>query len=216
MLRTPETPSMPRYRAGKSSAFTPQSRRAVQTPRERERRERERARQRERDCSTSSDRMRRLERKKRFENPSDVTSPPTSPIVMLRVGPQKRLFAAHEAILSISPFFAAQIQSQNHIQVQAQIQTPTPTPSRARTPPRNKLIDLPEEQAEVLSCILEFLYKGDYYPRLRHNANKQTWELEDADLNPSSSDGDGDLSAGAMATVYHHQAGCVILRDTAV
>ncbi|KAJ6080328.1 hypothetical protein N7467_010081 [Penicillium canescens] len=154
--------------------------------------------------------MRHLERRKRFENPPDVRSPPTSPIVMLRVGPQKRLFAAHEAILSASPFFAAQVQSQ--------VQTQTPTPSRTRTPPRHpsKLIDLPDEQAEVLSCVLEFLYKGDYYPRLRHNATKRAWELEDVDTDTAGSDGDGELSQGAMATVYHHRAGCVILRDTAI
>ncbi|OQD84446.1 hypothetical protein PENANT_c013G02496 [Penicillium antarcticum] len=161
--------------------------------------------------------MRRLERRKRFENPPDVTSPPASPVVMLRVGPQKRLFAAHEAILSTSPFFAAQIQSQN--QAQAQVQKPTPTPSRTHTQTRttrsrNKLIDLPDEQAEVLSCVLEFLYKGDYYPRLRHNTNKQTWELEDVDIETTGSD--GELSGSAMATVYHHKAGCVILRDTAI
>jgi hypothetical protein len=146
---------------------------------------------------------------------------------MLRVGPQKRLFAAHEAVLNASPFFAAQIQSQNEAQTQTRTPLQTPTPSRtpSRTRHRNKLIDLPDEQAEVLSCVLEYLYKGDYYPRLRHNASKRTWELEDVDIDTGSSgDGNGDgkgpgngeLSQGAMATVYHHQAGCVILRDTAV
>lgn len=121
---------------------------------------------------------------------------------MLRVGPEKRLFAAHEAILSTSPFFASHCASQ----------TPSPTARRPRLPlqPPGKRIDLPDEQPEVLSCVLEFLYKGDYYPRLRHNSRNQTWGLEDAGVETA-----GDLSQ-ATATVFHHRAGGVILRDTAI
>lgn len=124
---------------------------------------------------------------------------------MIRVGPEKRLFAAHEAVLRASPFFA------DHCAAQ----TPSPTAPRPRPPlqPPGKRIDLPDEQAEVLSCVLEYLYKGDYYPRLRHNSKKQTWELED----PGTDTG---VSAGelgqATATVFHHRAQGVILRDTAI
>jgi hypothetical protein len=71
-----------------------------------------------------------------------------------------------------------------------------------------KHIELPEEQPEVLSCVLEYLYKGDYYPRLQRNSQRQTWELEDG-----ATDSDGQ-SVGA--TVYHHVARAVILRDTAI
>lgn len=119
---------------------------------------------------------------------------------MLRVGPEQRLFAAHESILSASPFFAEYCSPESpspssrpfiHNQ-NAQIQHPT------------KRIELPDESPEVLSCVLEFLYKGDYYPRLRHNSRRRTWELED-------SDGNGNPAA----TVYHHRGG-LILRDTAI
>ena len=58
--------------------------------------------------------------------------------------------------------------------------------------------------------MLEYLYKGDYYPRLRHNSRKQTWELEDAGTEVG-----GELSQ-ATATVFHHRVGDVILRDTAI
>jgi hypothetical protein len=33
--------------------------------------------------------------------------------------------------------------------------------------------------------VLEYLYKGDYYPRLLHNKRKNSWELEEADDNVS-------------------------------
>jgi hypothetical protein len=120
---------------------------------------------------------------------------------MLRVGPEKRLFAAHEAILSTSPFFASHCASQ----------TPSPSARRPRPPlqPPGKRIDLLDEQPEILSCVLEYLYKGDYYPRLRLNSRKQ-WELEDA-----ATETVGELSQ-ATATVFHHRIGGVILRDTAI
>lgn len=117
---------------------------------------------------------------------------------MLRVGPEKRLFAAHEAILCASPFFASQCRD-----------TPSPTTRvHPRIPYPGKRIDLPDEQAEVLSCVLEYLYKGDYYPRLRHNAQRRVWELEDAAV-----DATGQTPG---ATVLHHRAGALILRDTAI
>ncbi|KOS43219.1 hypothetical protein ACN38_g5854 [Penicillium nordicum] len=204
--RTPESPIPGRYRATKASAFTLQSRR---TPRERIR---DRAsKDKERDSSGSGSgsigsKTRRVEQRRRFEKPPDVTTPPTSPIVMLRVGREKRLFAAHETILRTSPFFAAHCTAQ----------TPNPNAPRPRLAqkPPSKLIDLPEEQAEVLSCVLEYLYKGDYYPRLRHNSRTQTWELEDADAGVGAGTS-GELGQ-ATATVFHHRARGVILRDTAI
>ncbi|KAJ5679134.1 hypothetical protein N7462_007378 [Penicillium macrosclerotiorum] len=183
--RTAHAPSDPfsRYRATKASAV--RSRRT-------------------RDSSSSGGSRRpALERRRRPERPGGLECPPdgltpSSPIVMLRVGPGQRLFAAHEAILTTSPFFAAQCAAQ-----------PISPPSRAHPIPHpTKQIDLPDEQPEVLSCVLEFLYKGDYYPRLRHNSQRRTWELEDAALDAER------LSPGA--TIWHHAVGDVVLRDTAV
>ncbi|KAJ5893390.1 hypothetical protein N7495_005081 [Penicillium taxi] len=117
---------------------------------------------------------------------------------MIRVGPEKRLFAAHESIINASPYFRTLSQAQ------------PPSIPTTHIHHSGKYFNLPDELPEVLSCILEFLYKGDYSPRLRHNANSQTWELEE---NQSEKEGDG---ASPGVTVYHHGAKAVILRDTAI
>lgn len=63
----------------------------------------------------------------------------TSPIVTFTVGREGRLFAAHEDVLSASPFFAAACRGQF---LEAQ----------------SKRIDLPDEEPEIFSCVLEYLY----------------------------------------------------------
>ncbi|KAF9889937.1 hypothetical protein FE257_006811 [Aspergillus nanangensis] len=111
-------------------------------------------------------------------------------VITLTVGPEKRLFAAHKDILCVAPFFATAYANA----------APDDFPSRR--------IDLPDEQPEVLSCILEYLYKGDYYPRLLHNRRRDTWELETASLDKEGQ------SHGA--TIFHKGVGAEILKDTAV
>jgi hypothetical protein len=76
-------------------------------------------------------------------------------------------------VLANSPFFAAVCREQL-------LEAPT------------KRIDLPEEIPEVFSSILEYLYKGDYYPRLVHDKRRNAYELEDTA-------GHG----GPETTVYH-------------
>ena len=49
-----------------------------------------------------------------------------------------------------------------------------------------KKILLEDEEPEVFSAILEYLYKGDYYPRLLHNQQQDSWELEDSHSIPAS------------------------------
>jgi hypothetical protein len=63
----------------------------------------------------------------------------TSPIITLTVGREGRLFAAHEDVLSLSPFFAAVCRGK-FLDAQSQ------------------RIDLPEEEPEIFSCVLEYLY----------------------------------------------------------
>ena len=63
----------------------------------------------------------------------------TSPVVTFTVGREGRLFAAHEDVLSLSPFFAAACRGQF-------LET------------ESKRIDLPDEEPEIFSCILEYLY----------------------------------------------------------
>ncbi|KAL2218788.1 hypothetical protein M432DRAFT_388337 [Thermoascus aurantiacus ATCC 26904] len=131
---------------------------------------------------------------RRAEKAQNPDSPPvgsslTSAIITICVGPERRLFAAHEDVLCVSPFFAACCRGQlfeSH----------------------SKRIYLPDEQPEILSCILEYLYKGDYYPRLLYNRPRNSWELEDAGM-----DNGGQSSE---STIFHQAVGAVILKDTAI
>jgi hypothetical protein len=128
---------------------------------------------------------------------NECVSPPlTSAIITLVVGEDQRLFAAHEDVLCHSPFFAMACKDQFF-----------ETNSRR--------IALPDEEPEVFSCILEYLYKGDYYPRLMHDKRRNTWFLEGAE--PTTPDlKAGGRAGGVEATIYHPGVGDVILRDTAV
>ena len=137
----------------------------------------------------------------------------TSPIVTFTVGKEGRLFAAHEDVLSLSPFFAAACRGQF---LEAE----------------SKRIDLPDEEPEIFSCVLEYLYvclpvrysykyllttplqKGDYYPRLMHNKRKNSWDLEDAvsSPNPENPGGRGSVEA----TIYISSVGQNLLRDTVI
>jgi len=125
-----------------------------------------------------------------------LESPPvgstlTSPIVTLVVGREQRLFAAHEDVLCHSSYFAAALKG-NFLDG------------------TSKKIDLPDEEPEILSCVLEFLYKGDYYPRLLHNKRRNTWDLENAQ----------DVKLGGRgqseSTVYLSSVGGDVLRDTII
>jgi hypothetical protein len=126
-----------------------------------------------------------------LESPTD--SPLLSPIVTLVVSRDQRLFVAHENILSRSPFFASVLRDQFPIGSV------------------NKALVLPDEEPEVLSCILEFLYKGDYTPRLQRNKSRKTWELES--FQDTTHPGGSGLS---QATIFHSGVGDLVLRDTAV
>lgn len=124
------------------------------------------------------------ERSRKPQNPPQGSNL-TSPIVTLCVGAEQRLFAAHEDILSTSPFFAAICRGQF-------LESTT------------KRVNLPEELPEVFSSVLEYLYKGDYYPRLLHNKRRNAWELEETAENNTES------------TVYHMGCAQVLLKDTLV
>lgn len=118
-------------------------------------------------------------------------SPLTSSIVTIVVGHERRIFAAHEDVLSRSAYFASVFKDQF-------------------LEPNGKKVDLVDEEPEVLSCILEFLYKGDYFPRLLHK-RRHTWELEDAqDVYKTGGRG------SSMATMFHSGVNAELLRDTVV
>jgi len=157
----------------------------------------------------STDRVEKVTRlKKSFKDQSKLSklhksvqeSPPigstiTSPIVTLTVGREGRLFAAHEDVLCLSPFFAAACRGKF---LEAQ----------------SKRIDLPDEEPEIFSCVLEYLYKGDYYPRLLHNKRRSSWELEDAEKSPNPENGGG--RGSTEATTYISGVGEHLLRDTVI
>jgi hypothetical protein len=111
----------------------------------------------------------------------------TSSIITLVVGREQRLFAAHEDVLCISPFFQAACRGQF-------------------MESESKRITLPDEEPEIFSSVLEYLYKGDYYPRLIHNKRRNTWELET-----------GEGGTGSVeSTVYHHGVDGELLKDTVI
>ncbi|KAJ5561715.1 hypothetical protein N7461_000476 [Penicillium sp. DV-2018c] len=126
----------------------------------------------------------------KVDRPS-MGSPLTSPIITMIVGRDQRLFAAHEDVLSVSPFFSDALKEQF-------LEDGT------------KQLTLPDEEPEILSCILEYLYKGDYYPRLLRK-NRGSWTLENAqDVNQTGGRGSSE------PTIFHPGVGDLVLRDTVV
>lgn len=143
-----------------------------------------------------------------------------SPIITMVVGRDQRLFAAHEDVLALSPFLASACRDGFFAGGEG------------------RRIFLPDEEPEVFSCVLEFLYKGDYSPRLVHDKRRNLWQLEGDETSASPKIGGrvgglfdnkvggsprGGLFGGgaakstaATATLFHPAAGDVILRDTAV
>lgn len=157
---------------------------------------------------------------------TDAANLAPSPIVTLTIGGEGRLFAAHEDVLCQSPFFKQALRGGYLEASYAQ----------------SRRIVLPDEEPEVFSAVLEYLYKGDYYPRLLHNKHRNSWELEDSSLRrgeamPNTSPqienttygggcaaitGTGSVPssprhpAAVEATIYLPSAGHHILRDTVV
>lgn len=116
----------------------------------------------------------------------------TSPIITMVVGQDQRLFAAHEDVLSISPYFRTALK-EKFLEGGA------------------KQLALPDEEPEIISCVLEYLYKGDYYPRLLHGKRRDSWHLEDAQDNT-----DNGGRGSSEATFFHPGVGDLVLRDTVV
>lgn len=73
-------------------------------------------------------------------------------------------------------------------------------------PQTGKRLHLPDDEPEIFSSILEYLYKGDYYPRLIHNKRRNSWEIEQLDEERGSGE----------TTIYHHAIDGDILKDTVI
>ena len=72
--------------------------------------------------------------------------------------------------------------------------------------PVTKRIALPDEEPEIFSSVLEFLYKGDYFPRLVHNKRRNSYELESM----------GDDERTVESTVFHRGVEGDLLKDTVI
>jgi hypothetical protein len=101
-----------------------------------------------------------------------------SAIITISVGPSQRLFAAHEDVLCKSTHFAQHCRAQF-------FET------------SGKRVDLPNEEPEVFSAVLEYLYKGDYSPKLSYDKKRATWFLEDND----GSTGESTINQGVGGSV---------------
>lgn len=138
-----------------------------------------------RDHAVSKSRLEKSFRAAPVEESPSVASSLPSAVVTLIVGRDQRLFAAHEDLLCLSPYFQVVCRGQNAV-------------------PDNKRIALPDEEPEVFSCVLEYLYKGDYTPRLVHDKRRDSWSLESA--------GRGQ----AEPTVYNYAMDRQVLKDTVI
>lgn len=130
----------------------------------------------------------------------------TSPIITLVVGCDARLFACHEDVLSISPFFAAALKGQFYESTSKTVELLDEYVSFSYTV-YAVLMHHPREP-EIFSSVLEYLYKGDYYPRLLHDKRRNSWQLEDA----QDANGRGPVES----TVYHTGVGGAVLKDTVI
>lgn len=112
----------------------------------------------------------------------------SSAVVTISVGPSQRLFAAHENVLCQSDFFADALRKQFF-------------------EPGNKRIDLPNEEPEIFSAVLEFMYRGDYRPKLAFNEKRGSWSLEEGAKLPS---------VASESTIFLPDTERTVLKDTVI
>lgn len=135
----------------------------------------------------------------------------TSAVVTLVVGREQRIFAAHEDILCASPYFQQALHNQPLFYEQhSPFSSPTIPTSPASPATASKRIALPDDEPEIFSSVLEYLYKGDYYPRLLHNKRRNSWELERPDTATTAD------HQAAEATIFHHAVDGDLLKDTVI
>lgn len=112
------------------------------------------------------------------------SSPPA--VVTLVVGLEQRVFAAREDVLSQSSFFHTALQN-------------------GLMDSSTRCIALADEEPHVFSAVLEYLYTGDYTPRMVLNSRRNSWELE------QNSDRENNT-----CSFYHAGVDGDVLKDTAI
>lgn len=128
------------------------------------------------------------------------------------MGHEPRIFAAHENVLSLSPFFAAALKGQFYESSAKRVALPDEYVHNLRRCNPMKAYNWKMcRDPQIFSCILEYLYKGDYYPRLLYNKRHASFELEDAqDLQNIGGRG------SVESTVDIAGAGGALLKDTVI
>lgn len=106
----------------------------------------------------------------------------------ISVGPTQRLFAAHEDVLCKSPYFAQACREQFF-------------------EPAGKRFELANEEPEVFSAVLEYLYKGDYSPQLAYDKKSGAFHLASCQSTTVTV---------SDSTVHHTGIDVPILKDTAI
>lgn len=128
------------------------------------------------------------------------------------VGREPRIFAAHENVLSLSPFFAAALKGQFYESAAKRVALPDEYANHSDYFTQCILISVRlRRDPQIFSCVLEYLYKGDYYPRMLYNKRHASFELEDAQ-DPQNLGGRGSVES----TVDIPGAGGVLLKDTVI
>lgn len=93
-----------------------------------------------------------------------------SATITLSVGSHpSRLFAAHTDVLKTSPFFESALRSQYYNSSSRQLL-------------------LQDEVPEIFACLLEFMYKGDYTPKLEYDSRRAAFSLENHATSPGTID----------------------------
>ena len=116
------------------------------------------------------------------------------------VGTDQRLFAAHEDVLCRSIHFEQACQDLFFAN-------------------NSKRIDLTSEDPETFSYVLEYLYRGDYSPKLVETKSGRCYleGVEDVLTSSQCPQSKKNLGAGQpLSTLRHNSTGGSILRDTAV
>ncbi|KAF3937714.1 hypothetical protein ABW19_dt0202500 [Dactylella cylindrospora] len=90
-----------------------------------------------------------------------------SAIVTLSVGESPgTTIAAHQSLLSRSPFFATHFSTSS-----------TPT-----------IVSLPDENLDAVGCFIQYLYTGDYFPRIIKQKGEEVLEKDPSQTDPDEGD----------------------------
>lgn len=136
-------------------------------------------------------------------------------VTTVAVGEGQRLFAAHTEVLAASPVLRAACRGAFGASPGLRSGT-----SASTSPALSARVfaggadfgrhglALPEEDPQVFACVLEYLYKGDYQPRLVAGTSRNTWVLENSSVDLRDTKGGFDSGRGGMVSGPALAGGC--------